>query len=56
MKAIRAYITAELEEREAELWKLMSTVVDKNAVNKMLKDDTLFEDSDDYQMTDEECY
>jgi len=29
-------------------------VVDKKTVNKMLKDDTLFEDSDEYQMADEE--
>jgi hypothetical protein len=55
MKAIKGYIQAELAEREAELWKLMQKQVDVKAVNKMLKDDMLFEDSDDYQMTDEEA-
>ena len=55
MKAIRGYIEAELAEREAELWKLMAKHVDARKVNRMLKDDMLFEDSDDYQMTDEEA-
>ena len=55
MKAIKGYIQAELAEREAELWKLMQKQVEVKTVNKMLKDDQLFEDSDDYQMTDEEA-
>lgn len=55
MKAIKGYIEAELAKREAELWKQLSKQVDTKTVNKMLKDDQLFEDSDEYQMTDEEA-
>jgi hypothetical protein len=55
MKAIKGYIEEELAKREAELWKQLSKQVDTKTVNKMLKDDQLFEDSDDYQMTDEEA-
>jgi hypothetical protein len=55
MKAIKGYIEAELAEREAELWKLMQKQVEVKTVNLMLKDDMLFEDSDEYQMTDEEA-
>jgi len=55
MKAIRGYIEEELAQREAELWKQLSKQVDIKTVNKMLKDDMLFEESDDYQMTDEEA-
>jgi len=55
MKAIKGYIEAELAEREAELWKLLQKQVEVKTVNKMLKDDMLFEDSDDYQMSDEEA-
>jgi hypothetical protein len=55
MKAIKGYIEEELALREAELWKQLSKQVDTKTVNKMLKDDMLFEESDDYQMTDEEA-
>jgi hypothetical protein len=55
MKAIKGYIEEELAKREAELWKQLSKQVEVKTVNKMLKDDQLFEDSDDYQMTDEEA-
>jgi len=55
MKAIKGYIEEELAKRERELWKQLSKQVDTKTVNRMLKDDQLFEDSDDYQMTDEEA-
>jgi hypothetical protein len=55
MKAIKGHIEEELAKREQELWKQLSKQVDTKTVNKMLKDDMLFEDSDDYQMTDEEA-
>jgi hypothetical protein len=55
MKAIRAHIEEELALREAELWKQLSKQVELKTVNRMLKDDMLFEDSDEYQMTDEEA-
>jgi hypothetical protein len=55
MKAVRGYIEAELALREAELWKQLSKQVDTKTVNKMLKDDMLFEESDEYQMTEEEA-
>lgn len=61
MKALNGYIEAELEKLEKQLWKDLSRQVDTKAVNKMLKDPELFEDSDEYTMTDEEyedsdCY
>jgi len=55
MKAIKGHIEEQLALREAELWKQLSKQVEVKTVNKMLKDDQLFEDSDDYQMTDEEA-
>jgi hypothetical protein len=55
MKAIKGHIEEELAKREQELWKQLSKQVDTKTVNKMLKDDMLFEDSDEYQMTDEEA-
>jgi hypothetical protein len=55
MKSIKGYIEEELAKREAELWKQLSKQVDTKTVNRMLKDDMLFEDSDEYQMTDEEA-
>jgi hypothetical protein len=55
MKAIKDYIEEELAKREQELWKQLSKQVDTKTVNRMLKDDQLFEDSDEYQMTDEEA-
>ena len=55
MKAIKGYIEEELAKREAELWKQLSKQVEVKTVNQMLKDDQLFEDSDDYQMTEEEA-
>ena len=55
MKSIKGYIEEELAKREAELWKQLSKQVDTKTVNQMLKDDQLFEDSDEYQMTDEEA-
>jgi hypothetical protein len=55
MKAIKGFIEEELALREAELWKQLSRQVELKTVNRMLKDDMLFEDSDDYQMTDEEA-
>jgi hypothetical protein len=55
MKAIKGFIEEELALREAELWKQLSRQVELKTVNRMLKDDMLFEDGDDYQMTDEEA-
>jgi hypothetical protein len=55
MKAIRGHIEEQLALRERELWKQLPKQVDTKTVNRMLKDDQLFEDSDDYQMTDEEA-
>jgi hypothetical protein len=55
MKAIKGHIEEQLAQREAELWKLLQKQVELKTVNKMLKDDMLFEDSDDYQMSDEEA-
>ena len=55
MKSIKGYNEEELAKREAELWKQLSKQVDTKTVNRMLKDDMLFEDSDEYQMTDEEA-
>ena len=55
MKAIKAHIEEKLAEVEDQLWKEMSKQVDTKTVNQMLKQDDLFEDSDEYQMTDEEA-
>ena len=54
MKTIQAHIDEKLAKLEAQLWKELARQVDVKAVNKMLKDDMLFEDSDEYMMTDEE--
>lgn len=54
MKAINRYIEEKLAEVEAQLWKELSKQVDTKTVNQMLKDPMLFEDSDEYQMTEEE--
>jgi hypothetical protein len=55
MKAIKAHIEEKLAEVEDQLWKELSKKVDTKTVNQMLKQDDLFEDSDEYQMTDEEA-
>jgi hypothetical protein len=54
MKTIQAHIDEKLAKLEAQLWKDLAKQVDVKAVNQMLKDDMLFEDSDEYMMTDEE--
>ena len=54
MKALNSYIEAELEKLEKKLWKDLARQVDVKAVNKMLKDPMLFEDGDEYCMSDEE--
>jgi len=54
MKTIQAHIDDKLAKLEAQLWKDLARQVDVKAVNKMLKDPMLFEDSDEYMMTDEE--
>lgn len=54
MKALNGYIEAELEKLEKQLWKDLAKQVDVKAVNKMLKDPMLFEDSDEYTMDEEE--
>jgi len=54
MKAINRHIEEKLAEIEEQLWKDLAKQVDIKTVNKMLKDDMLFEESDEYQMTDEE--
>jgi len=55
MKTIQAHIDEKLAKLEAQLWKDLAKQVDVKAVNQMLKDDMLFEDSDEYMMTDEEA-
>ena len=55
MKALNSYIEAELEKLEAKLWKELAKSVDVKAVNQMLKDPELFDESDEYTMTDDEC-
>jgi len=54
MKAINRHIEEKLAEFEEQLWKDLAKQVDTKTVNEMLKDDMLFEESDEYQMTDEE--
>ncbi len=54
MKALNSYIEAELEKLEAKLWKELAKSVDVKAVNQMLKDPELFDESDEYTMTDDE--
>ena len=54
MKTINAYIEDKLAKLEAQLWKDLAKQVDVKTVNRMLKDDMLFEDSDEYMMTEEE--
>lgn len=54
MKTIQAHIDEKLAKLEAQLWKDLARQVDVKAVNKMLKDPMLFEDSDEYMMTEEE--
>jgi hypothetical protein len=54
MKTIQAHIDEKLAKLEAQLWKELAKQVDVKAVNKMLKDPMLFEDSDEYMMTEEE--
>jgi hypothetical protein len=54
MKTIQAHIDEKLAKLEAQLWKELARQVDVKAVNKMLKDPMLFEDSDEYMMTEEE--
>jgi hypothetical protein len=54
MKTIQAHIDDKLAKLEAQLWKELARQVDVKTVNKMLKDPELFEDSDEYMMTDEE--
>ncbi len=54
MKTIQAHIDEKLAKLEAQLWKDLARQVDVKAVNRMLKDPMLFEDSDEYMMTDEE--
>lgn len=54
MKAIKNHIDEKLAELEEQLWKELSKQVDTKTVNQMLKDPMLFEDSDEYQMTEEE--
>ena len=54
MKALNAYIEEQLAQLEQQLWKDLAKQVDVKAVNQMLKDDNLFEETDKYTMTDEE--
>jgi len=54
MKTLNGYIKAELEKLEKRLWQDLAKNVDAKAVTQMLKDPLLFEDSDEYTMTDEE--
>jgi len=54
MKTIQAHIDDKLAKLEAQLWKELARQVDVKAVNRMLKDPMLFEDSDEYMMTEEE--
>ena len=54
MKALNAYIEEQLAQLEQQLWKDLAKQVDVKAVNQMLKDDNLFEETDEYTMTDEE--
>ena len=54
MKTIQAHIDDKLAKLEAQLWKDLAKQVDVKTVNRMLKDDMLFEDSDEYMMTEEE--
>jgi hypothetical protein len=54
MKAINRHIEEKLAELEDQLWKELAKQVETKTVNEMLKDPMLFEDSDEYQMTEEE--
>ena len=54
MKAIHGYIDSELEKLERQLWKDLAKQVDVKAVNRMLKDHMCFEETDEYNMDEED--
>lgn len=54
IKAINDHVGKRSKKVTARLWQELEAQVDAKAVKKMLKDEMLFEESDEYTMTDEE--